>query len=492
MARIMTRAWYHIVVIGSDLSGLIFAALAARAGYRVCVLGQGSEGGRYRHEGHWFLRERETALGVPISPAISRVFSELALGLELKNRPQPLDPTIQLAMPGVRLDLARDPRLLERELEREFPGQWSGLEPLDALARDGAAQFDVLWQGNLGLPPDGFLERGALRKALRDLDPRGLEPAPSPFSPWLAHPGLAHAAHAILDHIAGLATQSLPRHVALRLWRAFRDGIYRFPGGVDGLRQMFVRKLQDQSGHYRADALAIHIEVKRSRAIAVGLAERGEAIGCEMIVLNGRADRVAPLLGLQTEPPRAHRAIINLALDPRVIPPAMAPELLLFGEDERPRGVAPPPNRVALPARSWWVSRPGAGPLATDGRPGPGVLQVSTVVRGHRLEGPEAAAQRQAALRDEALRALRAVLPWLEDGLRAIDVPEPVPLHAELDPETAFSLAEHWPKLPLSNALATSSGHEAPLGLEGACHQAMMAFHRLRRELRIKGPLAHA
>ena len=168
----MTRAWYHIVVVGTDLAGIIFAALAARQGYRVCVIGQGDEPSRYRVDGHWFLREREVFTGVGVSPAIHRVFSELALGLEMKNRPQPLEPTIQLAMPGVRLDFSRESRILDRELEREFPGAADGVAALDEEARTAALAIDPLlpleadranWDAHDNIAPAALVNRAACR-----------------------------------------------------------------------------------------------------------------------------------------------------------------------------------------------------------------------------------------------------------------------------------------------------------------------------------------
>ncbi len=486
----MTRAWYHIVVIGSDLPGLVFAALAARRGYRVCVIGQGGEPSRYRHEGHWFLQRREVFCGAGSAPAISRVFSELALGLELKNRPQPIEPSLQIAMPGARLDVSRDARVLLRELEREFPGQVDGLEHLDLDARAAAAALDPLTVGDLSLPPHGFRERARFRDQLRALDPHLLDPHDEPFAARFAHPGMRQAAHAIVDALADLGTEHLPRHLALRLWRAFRDGLHRFPGGEGGLEAMFVRKLRDQSGDFRPDAFATRLDLRRTRVAAVGLAERGEAIGCELLVLNAAPDKVGPLLGVVAEPARAHRVFVNIALDPRVIPTCMGPELLLLHDPTAPSRPAGFGSDGPSAGVAWWVSRPGIGPYSDDpSRPGPGVIQMSAISRGHRLP---ALLEEPSFLRHAALTALRTVVPWLDDGLRAVHLPPPIPLVTAMDPAAAHLAPSPWARFPVSNALATSAGPATPLGLEGACIQALGALHDLTRRLRLKGGLPHA
>lgn len=482
MAPVMIRAWYHIVVVGTDLAGLIFAALTARRGYRVCVLGQGMSPSRYRVDGLSLLRAGEVFSGVSVSPAIRQVFTELALGLELKNRPQPVEPTLQLVMPGVRLDFAKEGRVFERELEREFPGQADGIAALDAEAREASDALDQLWRGELPLPPLGLMERLALRRALRGVDPRLLDEAGAPFRTTFANPRLVRAAAAIVDHLGGFGAEQLPLHLVMRIWRAFRDGIYRVPEGADGLAAMFVRKLQDQSGDYRPEALATSLEVKRSRVTAVHLAERGETLGCELLVLNAPPDRVGPLVGAPSPAPRAHRATVNVAVDPRVIPPAMGPELLVLNDGVTPAG-AP-----ALPG-GWWISRPGVGPLSgAEGRPGPGIVQMSCTIRRHQtqrlLEEP-------ALLRRAALETLREVIPWLDDGLRAVDIPPPLAMTHGPDPRGASAVASPWGPLPLSNTLATGGAGVTPLGLEGACQSALIHLHRLKRHIRLKGGLPH-
>lgn len=480
MGAFMTRAWYHIVVIGTDLPGLVFAALAARRGYRVCVLGQGAAPVRYRHEGHWFLGEREVFCGVGSAPAIGRVFAELGLGFELKNRPQPIEPALQIAMPGVRLDFTNDSRVLAREIDREFPGQWDALAGLDEECRYVAAAFDPLTLGELALPPDGFRERSRFKAVLRGVDSHLLDLHDAPFGAHFAHPGFQKFAHAVVDQLADVGTEHLPRHMAMRIWRSFRDGFQRFPGGLDGLKDMFVGKLRDQSGDHRPDAYAIQLDIKRSKVVSVGLAERGEALGCELVVLNASPERLGPLLGILAEPPRAHRVIVNIAVDPRFISPCMAPEMLLFGPD-----AAGP-----LGDTSWWLSRPGFGPLAgAEGRPGPGIIQMSTIARGRRLP---ALLEDPSFLRAAALDALRTVVPWLDDGLRAVHLPPPIPLSFSPDPRAAGVVATPWPRLPFNNALATGAGAAIPFGLEGACVNALVALHRLTRRLPIKGAIPNA
>ena len=134
-------------MLGTDLSGVVFAALAARLGYRVLVIGQGDRPAAYKHEGYWFLRRPELLHGFATSPAVQRALGDLSLGMEMKNRPQPLEPSLQVAMPGMRLDVGGARRLWERDVERELPGGLSVLDAFDQRTAELTRRSNALLGG---------------------------------------------------------------------------------------------------------------------------------------------------------------------------------------------------------------------------------------------------------------------------------------------------------------------------------------------------------
>ncbi len=147
----------------------MFAALAARHGYRVAVLGQRARANTYRHEGALFFRRPERFYGFSTSPAIARVFGELSLTMEMRTLPKPINPTLQVAMPGTRLDILRDGDRWRRELEREFPGTGRILETFDVWADDRRKATDPLLASNHLLPPNGFRANAKYRKLLESV-----------------------------------------------------------------------------------------------------------------------------------------------------------------------------------------------------------------------------------------------------------------------------------------------------------------------------------
>jgi tetratricopeptide (TPR) repeat protein len=89
----------------------------------------------------------------------------------------------------------------------------------------------------------------------------------------------------------------------------------------------------------------------------------------------------------------------------------------------------------------------------------------------------------------DAYAALAVAAPWLDAIPRSLDLPPPVPLADALMPDSGDTLT-HDPEVhTFKNALRVGAGHFGDLGLEGACHAALMALARTRGQLRLRGAL---
>src|SRR3954471_1001942 len=121
----MDTNFYDVVVCGSELTGLLAAALLARRGFRVLLLGHDAD--RPSFEAGGFTLSRAPALLPPLeSQPVARVLTELNCVQIIRRRAPPLSPGFQVVMPRHRFDVLPDrdpdrPRF-RRELEREFPG----------------------------------------------------------------------------------------------------------------------------------------------------------------------------------------------------------------------------------------------------------------------------------------------------------------------------------------------------------------------------------
>lgn len=511
-------------MLGTDLSGVVFAALAARLGYRVLVIGQGDRPAAYKHEGYWFLRRPELLHGFATSPAVQRALGDLSLGMEMKNRPQPLEPSLQVAMPGMRLDVGGARRLWERDVERELPGGLSVLDAFDQRTAELTRRSNALLGGgtrplptvrapgigemppepeHLPLPPRGLRDKAAFRRLAEDLPPHVLDERYDMLAE-IDDVRTRAVVEAPLAHLSGLVGEPMAPLLVARLWTHLRAGLYRFPGGLDGLKQVFLRKVKDQSSDFRPDAYARGFIMKRGKIAAVQLASRGEAIGCELVVGNVDPRKVLALVpreerdeayhtdlaGLQ---PAAWRLVVNLGVDPRVLPQGMAPELIWVDD----------PHDPLKDDNALWVSRPGIGPHAGgDGRPGQGVVQVTALLQARAALPTLGGIQRTVT---RALEALRRLVPWLDEHTRVVDIPalrpplraageggidldELVPVFGSALPDTlgasAFALETAY-----KNLLFAGDQLFAGLGFEGSCLAALQALHLLRERVKLKSGL---
>lgn len=491
-------ASYHVLVIGDELGGLMYAALAARAGYRVGVLGHGGRLNTYRHEGHTFLRRPERFYGFSTSPIVAKVFRELNLGMEMRNRPRPVDPMLQLVTPNHRIDVLRVPERYKRELHRELgPEEAQALLDFESWAAGWTSTTDPLLEAHDTLPPQGFRAQQRYKKALGGaqelLD--GVSAGLDPLTSRRVGTTARSLVEGVLEHLVTVRPRPLSALARVRLWTHVRAGIHRMPGGLDGMKDLFVSKLRDQCGDYRREALVEEIVVRRGKAVEVVLGGgRGERLGCELLVANTDPRRFAHLIPadsrndrfhslLAEREPSAWRLTFNVAVDPDVLPMGMGPELLLHDGD----------------GDSLWVSRPGTSERG-EGRPGPGVLVCTTIQPARGIAPGPPILQRSVGI---ALDRLRRVIPWFDEHVRAIDVPALVkptardPLTVDVNELTAVTdralpmtagIGALSTETPYRNILLGGDCLAGGLGFEGACLGAIQTLDATRRLLKLKVP----
>jgi len=495
----VSSAWYHVIVLGTDLAGLIYASLAAKAGYRVGVLGQGPTRNVYKRGSYTFLRQPERFYGFASSPVIARVLRELSMQLEMKNLPQEVDPTLQLVTPDMRLDITGHSHLWKRELERELPGFTEQLLHFESWAADQARRSDQALLGDTLYPPSGIRATAKYRQDLGLSDTLTADAAGRIPSILAAVRSQFPLLEAPLTHMAQ-AWSHPPSSLAItRLWTHLRAGFVRLPDGLDGLKQLFIRKIRDQCGDYRPNDSAASLIFKRGKVKEVIL-DRNERLGCEMLVFGRDPTQLLDLVPLRFREGRYHRDLIrwmdpqawrlniNLAVDPMVIPEGMGTETLLLD-----------PSKPFMGEHSMWLSRPGVGPHAKrEGRPGPEALMVSALLasRGH---PPTVGGVKN--LVGRMMARLREFMPWLDEHLLDVHVPaiEPNPEGGmdvvDRDALTPTLLTPQPMTLGIGTVPVTSAYKNiaisadacfAGLGFEGSFLAALQALELTRLNIKLK------
>ena len=495
-------ASYHVLVIGSDLGGLMYAALAARAGYRVGVIAHGMRPNTYRSDGHPFVRRPERFYGFRTSPTIARIFGDLSLGMEMRNRPQPVDPSLQFVTPSLRLNLPQRSEWWRQEVDRELGSAGATLFAFERWAEQWTAQSEALLATDLPLPPTGLRAARQYAQSIEGCEELLSEEAGHGQNPLMTRRGGA-TCRALVDgalrHLVSVQPHPLSPLTLARLWTHLRDGVFHMPGGRDGLKELFIAKLREQCGDFRRSASVEQVVVRRGRATEVILAGRGERLGCDVLVANLPHRQLYNLIGpaqrkesaADQQEPIAWRMMVNIGVDPRVIPAGMGPELVSIDE---PRG-----GRPAGP--SLWISRPGAQSLGGGGPHGAGVLSVSVHQTARGLSPGVRSVQKTV---DLTLDRLRWLIPWFDDHLHTVDVPALTRVQNRDGRETlGVDMAELTPiyglplpmtaeiggvgiQTPYRNVLLCEEGIFGGLGFEGLCLGALQTLAATKRQLKLK------
>ncbi|HEX4351815.1 MAG TPA: hypothetical protein VHZ95_02855 [Polyangiales bacterium] len=280
----MSTRYYDVVVLGGDLAPLTCAALLAKRGFRVLLLGQDQTDPTYQ-VGKFALPRRLSQYAFGHSPVSQRVFAELGLGPSLRRLTRSTDPAFQVAVPGHRFDVSLDDAELQRTIEREFP---EVRRPIDDFHR----RVDRLMQGldavlahDIVLPPSTFLERQRFARARRALP----QPIAARDDEILAEFPDDHPFRSVASLPArfegGIDPGQFSPLRLLRLYGNCRRGPLSADGNMPSLRDLLLQKLLAHSGQLREGERADEILVQRGEATGLRLAQSGDEIACAFVVL---------------------------------------------------------------------------------------------------------------------------------------------------------------------------------------------------------------
>lgn len=338
---------YDVVLVGTQLAPLLTGALLAKRGFRVLLVAQDELPPTYSPvPGVVFPREPFNF--VPSgSPIARRVLTELALHQVFRRRATQIDPAFQVCLPRHRFELARDPLVLEREIEREFP---EVRRPVEALFRTGErydALLDRLLERELTWPPQTFLERREFARAAAEqpfgkdddaLDPLADFPDTHPFRLVFGLPA----------RFADGMDPDYPSSLRLtRFFWAWMKGGAVLEDGYATLRAMLLESIRTHSGEVREPEKVDAIRVRRGAACGVRIAASGEEIGANWVIVGSPLATLLRLLPDRTpfeelferigEPVvRYYRYTLNLLVPDSAVPEGMSRDVFFVRTPERP------------------------------------------------------------------------------------------------------------------------------------------------------------
>jgi phytoene dehydrogenase-like protein len=337
----MDTNFYDVIVCGSELTGLVAAALLARRGLRVLLLGHDTD--RPSFDAGGVMLSRAPAVLPPLdSQPVGRVLTELNCVQVVRRRAPVLAPGFQVALPHRRFDVLAEREPARRELTREFPDEVEIIEAAIDRMSATSGLFDPLLGTELTLPPDGFWERREVAR-LESL-------LPDPQADLLAPLPAGHPMRAALSVPGALSTAFTAAEVGTiggaRAFDQARRGLHRLEGGYAGLHALLLERLETFSGERREKVVPVEIVLKRGRAVGVRVRPRDETIGCQHLLWAGPA---AEMLAICAEKPTrkgrdlatglrvaGYRYGLSLLVAPEAIPEGMANRIFLIADPARP------------------------------------------------------------------------------------------------------------------------------------------------------------
>jgi len=337
----VTRRFYDVIVLGADLGPLLTAAILAKRGFRVLVLGCDTLDDTYDEDG-LRLPRWPSYFAVGDTPIARRVFSDLALWQIVRRKLQPLEPSYQLVLPRARLDVTRDRARYAEECRREFPDATRAIEAFYARLETLDARLDEFLTEDLPLPPDGFFERRRFQRAA----------VQNPFGPF--GEGRALWGEIPENHPFRLAVRSQVRCASygdagepnplqvVRLHASWRGHGALPEGGLAGLRAFLRERILLHAGEIELADAAAEIVLRRGRAVAVRRARDEEPTGAQYVVAGLDTERLLPLFGdhppaplveaAEACRPRLRRFTCNLVVRREVVPAGMGRHLFFVPE----------------------------------------------------------------------------------------------------------------------------------------------------------------
>jgi hypothetical protein len=331
--------FYDVAVLGTDLAPLTCAALLAKRGFRVLVLGQGSERPDYG-VGALRLPRRPFTLPCAHSPLVARVVAELGIAQSLRRSGSAQHGALQISLPSHRFDLHGDEAALEREIERELPEVKRPILEVHRRLLYLASASDQLFERQRTWPPRTLLQRRSLAQLAARLDLDADRSADRALAELAESHPFRLAVRALCTFACNTGGDDVAELALARLWRGRLVDAVEFAGGEAELAELLADKVRRHSGEILVRERAASVLVRRGTAVGLRLSSSDEEIGCTTVVAGIDVASVLRLLEDRSpfeelferlgEPqPRAYRYTLNLVTAAGAIPEGMNRDVLL-------------------------------------------------------------------------------------------------------------------------------------------------------------------
>ena len=237
---------YDVAVVGTQLSGIIAAALLAKRGRRVILIDHGEQTNAYRRNGLRLPLVPTLVPNLEDSPPAKLVHHELALGPQLRAKLEIQATSFQAVMPGHRIDVRSTPDQWLDELRLEFPDIVDQLREFFTRLLELDAEITAFLAKQPKLVPSGFFDGMKVKRVLAEMEHLDI--------PFEDHPIFRSIPqdHPLRDMLLGplsffgnLSASSPSAFHAVRLIARYYRGTVSFSDRLFDMTDIFVKAAQD-------------------------------------------------------------------------------------------------------------------------------------------------------------------------------------------------------------------------------------------------------
>lgn len=431
----MPTSFYDVVVLGTYLEPLLCAALLAREGLRVLVLGQGAPDPSYTL-GDVEVEPYGLTITGAQSPIVQNTLDELALKQDVRQRIVDRANVFQLLLPRHRMNVHPEADKWLAELARELPRVRRQAADITRTLTEVRGELDAVIARGLVWPPETFLERQqfSLTATAQRYDRQG-----QGWTSWnqlpVRHP-LRTAFEAVLPHVSGLLPSQHSDLTRARLHGHVLAGVTELTGGWSWFREALFARIRTWGGDVRARDRAECIRHQGRRGHSIRLARTDEEIGCSQIAHGAPIAELSQLLperGPMTamfervgEPrSRAYRCSVHFLAEKQVVPKALEPLALLC------TSTTSPDQCFVLRTR------------AVDGDRV--LLTTNRLIEEHLIDTRSTPLR---FVREDALDAIRSVVPFFDEHAIWVDSPHDGLPPRALRGDTELPCSNPWSRGP--------------------------------------------
>ncbi len=333
----MSEKYSDVIIVGTDLAGLITGAFLAKRGLSVTVLNFEKD----------VASEKKNIQPNLITNLESRLFKSILGRLSILDHElniiRRLDVPYQVVLPRHRIEVFRDREKFYREIRREFPTDQASIQAFYDTADQVDASLDTEQLQELILP-HGLRNRWAFHRFVQHM---GLNQRIAELTDSL---GSNHEVRALLEsQVKFLSRTHSDNPFTYQIAKTLSQEnclLYEVKGGLGHLKKLFLDKIQYFHGRVKNEVVleSFHFEKRKPHSVKLGGFEG--VLGCKYLLWNEEIRKLQDFLPrtlrtyfihkkIEKILPRYYYFSVQYQVDPEVIPVGMKENLLYVGDPQQ-------------------------------------------------------------------------------------------------------------------------------------------------------------